>query len=524
MARPSRPRKIDVAALRWRELALPDKDLLRVCEAFRAGPGAWLLDSASSDPGLSRYSFAGGDPYLVARVFGKRVETDCRRVVRESLSWGPGAEKQGAFDWLRARLPAFELDEDALPCPLPFVGGAVGYWGYELASEIEAVDFHGANDLGVPDATFLFVDQVVALDHASGRFFAIGLGFGADLARAGERAEAVLESLLRVLAPLESPVAGPGTAPGSELAGLDRASLFDSPMPQDLPGSFDAEGYRHRVGLIKSEIAAGNVYEANLTRRLEGSFSGDAFTLYRALRKASPAPFASFMELPDLSILSSSPERFLKLSQHGEVESRPIKGTRPRGLSVQEDARLAEELASSEKDRAENLMIVDLVRNDLGRVCEIGSVQAPELMVVEAYASVFQLVSVVSGKLAAGSDRVDLIRAAFPPGSMTGAPKIAAMRLLDELEPVRRGVYSGALGYLDVRGGMDLSVVIRTALVQKDRVLVHAGGAVVADSDPQAEYEESLLKARALWAALHAAEEDAGSGSPASAQGSRERR
>ena len=506
MAPPSRPENTEVAALRWRDLALRDNDLLRVCETFRARPGAWLLDSAGPGSALARYSFAGGDPYLVARVFGKRIETDCRRAVRDSLCQGPCEEEQGVFDWLRGQLPVFDLHESQLPIPLPFVGGAVGYWGYELASEIEAVEFHGADDLGLPDATFLFVDQLVALDHASGRFFAIAMGFGSDFQQAGARAEGVLENLLFALAPLESSIAPPGDDPGQGLPGLDRASLLETPMPPDLPGSFDAEGYRERVCRLKSEIAAGNVYEANLTRRLERSFSGDVFALYRALRLASPAPFASFMELPDGAILSSSPERFLRLSQHGEVESRPIKGTRPRGLTAQEDSRLAEDLASSEKDRSENLMIVDLVRNDLGRVCEVGSIGVPELMVVEAYASVFQLVSAVSGKLAAGSDRMDLFRAAFPPGSMTGAPKIAAMRLLDELEPVRRGVYSGALGYLDVRGGMDLSVVIRTLVVQKDRVHVHAGGAVVADSDPQTEYEESLHKARAMWAALQAAD------------------
>jgi aminodeoxychorismate synthase component I len=507
MAPVSRAENSEVAALRWRELALPGRDLLRVCEALRAEPGAWLLDSAGPTSRLARYSFAGGNPYLVARVFGKRIEIQCRRAVRDSLRVGPSEERQGAFDWVRTALPAFDVDESQLPVPLPFVGGAVGYWGYELAGEIEALEFHGADDLGLPDATLLFVDQLVALDHVSGRFFAIALGFGRDFQRAGVRAERGLKNLLASLAPLESTPAHRDDEASLAPSGLDRKSLLNTPMPPDLPGSFDAKGYRDRVRRLKSEIAAGNVYEANLTRRMDRSFSGDAFALYRALRRATPAPFASFMELPEVAILSSSPERFLRLTPGGEVESRPIKGTRPRGLSAQEDSRLAAALAASEKDRAENLMIVDLVRNDLGRVCEIGSIRVPELMVVEAYSSVFHLVSAVSGKLGRGKDRTDLFRAAFPPGSMTGAPKIAAMKLLNELEPVRRGVYSGALGYLDVRGGMDLSVVIRTLLVHKGRVHVHAGGAVVADSDPQTEYEESLHKTRAMWAAVEAAEE-----------------
>jgi para-aminobenzoate synthetase component 1 len=256
--------------------------------------------------------------------------------------------------------------------------------------------------------------------------------------------------------------------------------------------------------LVQREIVAGNVYEANLTQRMTAPFAGDAWSLYRALRGLSPAPFACFLDLPDGAILSSSPERFLRLTPDGRVESRPIKGTRPRGETPQSDRALAEELASSEKDRAENLMIVDLVRNDLGRVCEIGSVKVPEMMRVERYASLHQLVSTVEGRLAEGSDALDLVRAAFPPGSMTGAPKIAAVRLLDSLEPVRRGVYSGVVGYLDARGGLDLSVVIRTLLVKKGAAHLHVGGAVVADSDPSAEYEESLDKARALLAALAA--------------------
>jgi para-aminobenzoate synthetase component 1 len=240
----------------------------------------------------------------------------------------------------------------------------------------------------------------------------------------------------------------------------------------------------------------------NLTKRISLEFDGDPMHLYTALRRESPAPFAAYFELPDGAILSSSPERFLRLGADRWVESRPIKGTRPRGGTAEEDSRLADELERSEKDRAENLMIVDLVRNDLGRVCEIGSIGVPELMVVEPYAAVFQLVSTVIGRLRDDRDAFDLIRATFPPGSMTGAPKIAAMRLIDRLEPVRRGVYSGAIGYLDLRGGLDLSVVIRTLVVEKGRAHFHVGGAIVADSTAAAEHAEALDKARAMLAAL----------------------
>ena len=272
--------------------------------------------------------------------------------------------------------------------------------------------------------------------------------------------------------------------------------------PDDADVSLDESAFGQCVDELIDEIAAGNVYEVNLTKRISLEFDGDPLRLYAALRRESPAPFAAYFELPDGAILSSSPERFLRMTADRRVESRPIKGTRPRGGSAADDERLAESLAHSEKDRAENLMIVDLVRNDLGRVCETGSVEVPELMVVEAYASVFQLVSTIIGRLREDRDASDLIRATFPPGSMTGAPKIAAMRLIDRLEPVRRGVYSGAIGYFDVRGGLDLSVVIRTILVEKGRAHFHVGGAIVADSTAAAEHAEALDKARAMLAAL----------------------
>jgi len=495
---PAYPHK-EFVQLRWRELAGPRRDLLTLCERLQAGTFGWLLDSATDDGRLGRYSFAGSDPYLVARVWGERIELHCRRPVRPAFPAGLSERVMGAFDWLQESLPSFEVDLEGLPIPFPFVGGAVGYWGYELAEQVEALDLNAHDDLGLPDASVLFVDRLVALDHASGRTFGLGLGFGPNKDEARAHAGAALDGLVESL--FEGGEGGEIEPPESAPS-MERAQVMATTVPTQATASFAAEGYLDRVCWLKDEIASGNVYEANLTRRMDIPFDGAPWPLYRALRKASPAPFASFLDLPEGAVLGSSPERFLRLSSSGEVESRPIKGTRPRGLGPEEDISLAEELAGSEKDRAENLMIVDLVRNDLGRVCEMGSVSVPELMTVESYASVFQLVSTVVGQLAEGNDRMDLVRAAFPPGSMTGAPKIAAMRLLSEVEPVRRGVYSGALGYLDLRGGMDLAVVIRTLLICKERAHFHVGGAVVADSDPQREYEESLDKARGMLAAL----------------------
>jgi aminodeoxychorismate synthase component I len=266
--------------------------------------------------------------------------------------------------------------------------------------------------------------------------------------------------------------------------------------------STDASGYAKAVDTILQEIGDGNVYQANFSQRLTIDAPVDPWQLYRALRVHNPAPFGAYLSAPDAAILSSSPERFLRLDDARHIESRPIKGTRPRGDDAIDDARLEAELAASEKDRAENLMILDLVRNDLGRVCAPGSIAVPERMRIEAYAAVFQMVSTVTGTLATGRDAFDLLRATFPPGSMTGAPKLAAIALLERLESVRRGVYAGALGYLDLRGGLDLSVVIRTIVWKQGRAHLHVGGGIVADSSPEAEYVESLDKARAPLRAL----------------------
>lgn len=455
----------------------------------------WLLDSSARDARLGRFSFVGADPYLVLRVWGSEAQLDCRRDVRSDLPLGRTGCVADPLDLVRSLLPAPPAPT-SLPFPwVPFVGGAVGYFGYELASRIEEVSLTARDDLGLPDLVLLFVDRLVAIDHLEGRAWAIGLGFAEDRAQASRNARSASRGLARLASgvPAEGHRGSCGSAPASRLA----------PAPGDLEVFFREDSYAEVVEQTLEEIAAGNVYQANLTHRMDLAVPGaDSLALYRELRELNPAPFAAYLELPEVAILSSSPERFLQLDCAGRVESRPIKGTRPRGAARDDDAQLECDLRTSEKDRAENLMIVDLVRNDLGRVCETGSVAVPELMAVERYATVFQLVSTVTGRLCPERDALDLVRASFPPGSMTGAPKLAAMKLIDRLEPVRRGVYSGGLGYLDVRGGLDLSVVIRTLIVENERAHLHVGGGIVADSDPVAEYRETLDKARALLAAL----------------------
>ena len=504
----------------------PQPGLLARFEALRGRPYPWLLDSSLPSPRLGRWSFAGAEPYAVLRVRGEFCELECLRGVRRGLEVGRRILRADPIELLRALAPP--LPEGVPSAAPPFIGGALGYFGYELAGCFEALGLRAEDDLGLPDATLLLLDRVLAHDLASGKLLALGLGFGDDQASARANAAQAARELASASDPRLAPAEAPGKrsaqraegersrtrpaagersrtrpAEGERSTGGARSAARRVPSTGRAPTTGPDEGrYAKAIERTREEIAAGNVYQACLTHRLERDFSGDAFALHLALRRRNPAPFACLLELPEVAIIGSSPERFLRVDGEGRVESRPIKGTRRRGSDPAEDARERRALLASQKDRAENLMIVDLVRNDLGRVCELGSIGVPELMAVEEYASVFHLVSTVEGRLRRGRDALDALRAAFPPGSMTGAPKLAAMRLLDHLEPVRRGVYSGAIGYLDARGGADLAVVIRTVVLVGGRAFVHAGGGIVADSEPHAEWLETLAKARPLLEAL----------------------
>jgi len=489
-----------VTCVHLRELS-PAPAPIAVFERLRGLAYPWLLDSALSGSRLGRFSFAGADPYLVVRSSAAcgQSRLELLRNARPDLDPDCASSEGDPFELVRKLLPPQPKRIDGAVAPLPpLIGGAVGYFGYELASRIEPIHFHGRDDLGLPDLALVFVDRLVAFDLARCCAHAIGLGFATGAAEASLRARQAAESIADAVA---------GCARASPGDGLEAAPRRVADAPSGLEACFDEARYAAAVRRIGGQISAGNVYQANLTQRMRVPFEArDSWRLYRTLRRLNPAPFGAYLELPEAAILGSSPERFLRLDPDGAVESRPIKGTRPRGSTPAADRRLERELFTSEKDRAENLMIVDLVRNDLGRVCATGSIAVPELRVIEAYAGVFQMVSTVTGRLRANLDAIDLLRACFPPGSMTGAPKIAAIRLLDEIEPVRRGVYSGALGYLDVRGGLDLSVVIRTLIVRHGYAYLHAGGGIVSDSEPLAEYRESLDKARLLLEALAAVE------------------
>lgn len=516
------------------------QDWLRVIEGLHSEPGFWWLDSALETGRLGRRSFAGADPYLLVTARANEVEIDVRRPIRAGLARGFHRIQADPIDCARSLLPRadslvysarttarsgnprwHEVAGLSAGLDLPFLGGAVGYFGYELANVLDdRMKLDNRDDLELPDLALAFVDHVLAYDHESGQLWIVGLGFsdGRSASSEGPREAAVARSR-HVADAMATRVEwilseGPPVRAQSPRIQLEPAAL-------EMTSTVDASAYTKAVDRVLQEIELGNVYQANFSQRLSVEADVDPWLLYHSLRDQNAAPFAAYLTLPDVAILSSSPERFLRVDDSRHVESRPIKGTRPRGQSAEEDERLSRELSASTKDRAENLMIVDLVRNDLGRVCAPGTITVPELMKIETYAAVFQMVSTVTGELAAGRDAFDLVRASFPPGSMTGAPKLASMELIEELESVRRGVYAGALGYFDVRGGLDLSVVIRTLVVKDGVAHLNVGGGIVADSSPEAEYLESLDKARAPLAAVQKALSTAELSPPASPVSSR---
>lgn len=460
--------------------------LIDYYKVFEQDEYSFLLDSGMDEKKLGRFSFTGGNPFLVFKSKGNQISIKQDGKITQ-MAGNP-------FTELKQVMARYKIEPAAYPDPpVPFLGGAVGYFGYELCYFIEKLPCRGVDDLGLPDCYFMLVDTVIIYDHLLKKLYLSAVGFDSDLHSAREKAEQAFAVVRARMKRLEEE-----NWSYAEFAGRGEN---ENEAPE-IRAMFGAAAYRAVVSQAKEHIFAGDIFEVCPTHRLETDFAGDAFGLYRELRRINPAPFASFLNFPEVKVVSATPERFLRLRPDGWAESRPIKGTRPRGKNAPDDERLCRELAASVKDRAENMMIVDLVRNDLGRVCEFGTVQVPELMIIETYATVFQMVSTIIGKLEAGRDRFDLIQACFPGGSMTGAPKIEAMSIIDALEPIKRGIYSGSIGYLDFSGSMDLNIVIRTILLKDGKAYFQVGGAVVADSDPQDEYLETLAKAKALIRAL----------------------
>lgn len=502
------------------DLALP---VDRYRGAFPIRRGGFVFDGGD-------HAMLGAEPFLSLRAFraSDRLPSGAlaARVVVERQGQAVHTEVGDPLEILRTLMREHAVDPSIFKAPraLPFLGGAVGYIGYETGQMLERLPCPSRAALDLPDVALFFHDWVLGRDHSTGRSFLSVLGRGATTDEARREAERTRDRLLSELASFEQRTRFPPSSPprlaapalsstAASLAAHAGAQAPSSVVARPTTALLAAahaqlqvsrDAYLDKIRVAKEHILKGDAFEICLTHRIDAPFEGDAFALWQHLRRASPAPFAAFLDLPEAQVVSSSPERFLSVDAARVVESRPIKGTRPRGATTAEDARLATDLASSSKDRAENTMIVDLVRNDLGRVCRFGTVEVPALCVVERYATVHQLVSTVQGQLEDGRDAVDVVRACFPPGSMTGAPKIEAMTILEKLEPTERGVYSGALGWLDFAGPIDLSVVIRTVIVKDGTAHLHVGGAIVADSDAAAEHDETMDKARALLAAIAA--------------------
>ena len=453
---------------------------------------AFWLDSSRVGEG-ARFSFMGDDSGPLGASVTYDVEAGEVRVERED---DVELHRESIFDYLANELAQPRPDGPELP--FEFDCGFAGWLGYELKAECGG---DAAHESSLPDAALIFADRVIAFDHAEGCTYLLCLAETG----ATEDAESWLSDTATRLASLPSL---------DELAGSSGNSVeFRLARPR--------ERYMDEIAECKRLLAEGETYEVCLTNSVLADSASESLALYRTLRRVNPAPFSSFLRFGDVAVLSSSPERFLRVDRDRWVEAKPIKGTSRRGESAAEDVRLAERLRGDEKNRAENLMIADLLRNDLGSVCEVGTVHVPHLMQVETYETVHQLVTTVRGLLRAGLDPLDCVRACFPPGSMTGAPKRRTMRIIDALEGEARGVYSGAIGYFGLGGGCDLSVAIRTIVSAGETTRIGAGGAIVTQSDPEEELAEMLLKASAPMRAIdpdadlvRSSPATAGSGSP----------
>ena len=466
----------------WREFLFDVDTAVTAYAKLRRPPFGFLLESVVGGDQWARYTFLGSEPTEAWRLIGGRAET-----WTPADGWTPVPTRNAIADLdrrLRSRQPLATGD-------LPRLwGGAVGYFGYDVVREIEHLPDPPPDDLHLPDGLFVFIDVVLAIDNLLGRAMAIAtveVEEGADdedLRKRYNDAAAKTRNLVTRLSEVSAP-------PPLELG----------PEPAEDPtfaSTMSREEFEAGVERIRDYITAGDAFQVVLSQRLEMALPAGAFDLYRALRSLNPSPYLYFLELDGLCLVGSSPEVLVRV-EDDVVTVRPVAGTRPRGATAEQDRALAHDLVADEKESAEHRMLVDLGRNDVGRVAEYGSVSVPDLMVVERYSHVMHLVSQVEGKLRPGLSSMDVFRACFPAGTVSGAPKVRAMEIIDELEPVRRGPYAGLVGHFSWGGAtMDAAITIRTVVVKDGTAFVQAGAGIVADSDPGREYEETLNKARAL--------------------------
>ena len=426
---------------------------------FRNEDNSFILDSAMDPKKLGRYSFIGFNPFKIIKYKNT---------------------KENPLDNLRKELNKYKVENNT---HLPFIGGAVGYLSYDLGNYIEYLPRTAKDDTNVYDLYFGLYNLVIVVDHLENKTYIATPNLN-------------IEKEEKLIIDIENKIKK------AEINGIEEICYEEKNVePIKLNSNFTKANFENSVRKVQDYIRQGDIYQANLTQRFNGKTTLSSYELYRDLRKVSPAPFGALLNFEHSKILSNSPERFIKCIDN-KVETRPIKGTRPRGKTIEEDLRLQDELRNSKKDRAELLMIVDLERNDIGRVSKIGSVKVPELFVIEPYANVNHLVATVEGRLKDNLDCIDVIKATFPGGSITGAPKIRAMEIIDELEPTQRNLYTGSIGYIGFNGDMDLNIAIRTIIKQGENVYFQVGGGMTWDSNPEDEYQETLDKAKSIMKAL----------------------
>ena len=476
----------------------------RYVEVFDASAPLALLDTAlttvvrheahgAREIDVAACSVLGAEPFA---SFTVKLDRGALSIARRSALFPPHAATEDPWHELRTALETFRPPRPACDA-LPFVAGALGYIGYGAARLIEDLPDRREEQQHLPDLSLLWMSVHLLHAHASGESFVSVIGHGATDAEAASNARTRCDRLLQQLRAFEARAAKDVPLSTSRSAGPanDERAALRVTLPD--------QAYMAKVQHAQERIAAGDFYEVCLSQPVTCDVEVDPWRLYLALRSYNPAPYACFLRLPEAYVICASPERFLRLGADGVVESRPIKGTAKRGADAAQDALALEAFKSSIKDRAENMMIVDVVRSDLGRVCAYGSVEVPDLCVIEEFRTVFQMVSTIRGRLRPEHDAIDLICASFPGGSMTGAPKIAAMQWIERCEPTRREIYAGSIGYWDASGAMDLNIVIRTIVLRDGQAILNVGGAVTSLSDPASELAEIELKAAAQ---IHAIE------------------
>lgn len=443
------------------------------------GEFSFLLESVEGGEKIARYSFLGSDPVLTFRSSGKKIEV--RERGRVSNYSGDPIEK---LKELLSRYRPVKVKD------LPrFHGGAVGYAGYDVVRFIEKIPSKNINDLGLPDMYFLLTDTVLAFDHVRHKIIVISNAFvNESPAKAYDRAVAKIDALVKKI---ERPLEAEDIE--LEVGAKERKLSVRSNMTR--------RGFEDAVKEAKEYIRAGEIIQVVLSQRFETRMDSDPFNVYRVLRTVNPSPYMYYLKFGGIRLIGSSPEVMVRLEE-GKATVRPIAGTRRRGADEEEDKKLEKELLADEKERAEHIMLVDLARNDLGRVCSFSTVRATELMAIEKYSHVMHIVSNVEGSLKKGKDAFDLFRASFPAGTVSGAPKVRAMEIIDELESTARGPYAGAVGYFSFSGDLDTCITIRTILVNGKKAYVQAGAGIVADSSPSLEYQETVNKAKALIKAI----------------------